>query len=268
MKRRILIAIPAALILVLALAMPAIADCPNGEPHPGNVAQINTNLDGFIETGIESQHVDLRCDEVEYDASKTLTNVDLTMEQTMTADLEIHNGDTTAIIDWAGEKLTLSQDYHDETFMASNTLVALPGEGTYIAEEHVHYNGHFTLEQELTYSGVLVTHDPVVINQGDVNAGVGLRVSGSFVGQEVVRIDTNDGCGPDYMEMTVEIQDLQGTVQTGFAVLPNPPMQFLHISDSQTYTGVIDTYSKLYYVDDTHTDPEGAPPFPWPPGWP
>ena len=268
MKRRILIAIPAALIVVLGLTAPAFAACPNGEPNPGNVAQINTSLDGFIETGIESQHVDLRCDEVEYDGSTTLTNTDLTLEKTIIVDCELHNGDTTAIIDWAGEKLTLSQEYHDSTFLASSTLVALPGEGTYIAEEHVHVNGHFTLEQELTYSGVLVTHDPVVVNQGDVNAGVGLRVSGSFVGQEVLRIETNDGGGPDFMEMSVQIQDLQGTVQTGFMVMPNPPMQYLALSDSQTYTGVIDTFSKLYYVNDTDTDPEGAPPFPWPPGWP
>jgi hypothetical protein len=264
-KLKRLIAIPIAIILLVALAVPALAD-----PW----VSITSNLDGLIVTGMSTTTVDqpMIC---EMDETKTITGADIVMGQTLVVEACDWTGEKTTSIDWTIGQVSLSESYDEDVFggpfLGSNTLVALPTvQGTYVASTGLTVGHSFDAEMRLEYEGEMVTHDPMLVNHGDVNTGVGMRLAGNFVGLEVTTFETTNVSGIlDLFEFRTSVDLLSGTVQTGLNVDPGPH-QWLDVDDCQSYEGLIDHFSKSYTVADDEPPIADQPvvPFPWPCGWP
>jgi hypothetical protein len=260
-----LIIIPFVLILALGLASPVFAG------H--NYLFIGTEIEGMDIDGTST--LDLECPSQDTEESMELIGIGMLMLTEEVNASTDETGDKVLEATWDGDHFENLTTYVDGIFAYQDHLVATEAiQGNYYWMGDIVVDSFIDTHSELGFAGTNLTHDPSLVNCGDVHAGAGFRGTYDLVTSEIIDLATTqtDGC-QDILMGSMEVDMASGIIETGLSVSPNPheDTQWLDVREHQEYSGLFIKFTKVYEISDNEDPcepPPPAAPCPIPPGWP
>jgi hypothetical protein len=186
--KRLLVALPVALILVLSLAVPVLAD--DGGSTLQVDGDIDTGLDGGIEMGFSNQDVKTPSYSLHEELSVQLMQGSL--QETKVVKVGTLKKDTS--MTWGAEGWSSQQRYQDGVFDLGQKVIADAGIGEFNESKDVSQKSAFEVAKTLDYEGNLIKMEMSAINKGDVNTGGGLSLDAYLVEElSAMAKSTDDG---------------------------------------------------------------------------